>query len=230
MHLKWNLPTNLQSDSSGPNPVPKLMSSCPRAGRAALLTPRGNVQGEAMCPLPFKLGLGNYCKGGGWEELNSFRKKQLVQIQRQLSLALTCQLARALSATLSTANIFLEELLWVLIQALKCSWMFISIIIHRNPDTSFASCTIRCKSKVTWSLFFVHMGVHTHMQWDAHVHCIPWYRNTHRGCHPVRSTAILLAVNFSCGSKRHVWITPMLFCWRNKGHWKASHYKGDGFA
>lgn len=62
---KWNLPTNLQSDSSGPNPVPKLMSSCPRAGRAALLTPRGNVQGEAMCPLPFKLGLGNYCKGGG---------------------------------------------------------------------------------------------------------------------------------------------------------------------
>lgn len=138
------------------------MSSRPRGGRAALLTPRGNGQGDAMCPLPCKLGLGIYCKGGGWEELNSFRKKQWVQVQRQLSLALTCQLARALSATLSTANIFLEELLWVLIQALKCSWMFISIIIHWNPDTSFASCIICCKSKVTWSLFFVHTGVHTH--------------------------------------------------------------------
>lgn len=66
----------------------------------------------------------------GKKDLNSVRRKQLAQIQSQLTPAAPLQLAHARSALLSTANIFLEELWRVLFQALECSWMFISIMTH----------------------------------------------------------------------------------------------------
>lgn len=156
MHLKWNLPsdTSVHSDSSVSNPIPKLTSLHPRHCSAASLTPSGNSQEEAMWRLHCKLGLEIYCKGGGWKDLNSVRRKQLVQIQSKLTLALRCQLAHALAATLSTASIFLEVLLWILFQALKCSWMFISIMIHWKEEALFSSYIICYKSKVTWPVFF----------------------------------------------------------------------------
>lgn len=145
MHLKWNFPsdTSFHSDSSVSNPIPELICLPPRSCSAASLNPTGNRRDEAMCCLHCKLGLRIYCKGGGWKDLNSVRRKQLVQIQSKLTLALTCQLAHALSATLSTASIFLEELLWFLFQVLKFSWMFISIMIHWKRESLFSSYIIR---------------------------------------------------------------------------------------
>lgn len=72
---------------------------------------------------PLQAGTGDLLKGGEAKKiyLNSVRGKQLAQIQSQLTLAAPRQLAHACSAVLSTANIFLEELCRVLLQALECS-------------------------------------------------------------------------------------------------------------